>query len=104
MSKTDSVLKNKNISLTILQLGFSKIQGQLSESVSIDLTGMAGAMRSGEKAECEEESRLAVDGRLWMKEQDGESCLCFSVGQSPACQPSAVTLHLKHCTRSPTPV
>lgn len=39
-----------------------------------------------------------------MKEQEGESCLCFSVGQSPACQPSAVTLHLKHCTRSPTPV
>lgn len=61
-------------------------------------------MRSGEKAECEEERRFDVDGRLWMKEQDGDSCLCFSVGQSPACQPSAVTLHLKHCTRSPTPV
>lgn len=61
-------------------------------------------MRSGEKAECEEERRLDVDGRLWMKAQAGDSCLCFSVGQSPACQPSAVTLHLKHCTRSPTPV
>lgn len=98
-SKTDSVSKNETISFTILQFGYFKIKG-----TSTDLTGMAGAMRSGEKAECEEESRLAVDGRLWMKEQDGESCLCFSVGQSPACQPSAVTLHLKHCTRSPTPV
>lgn len=65
---------------------------------------MTGAMRSGEKAECEEESRLAVEGRLWMKGQEGESCLCFSVGQSPACQPSVLTLHLKHSTRSLTPV
>lgn len=75
-----------------------------NKSIFFDLTDMAGAMRRGEKAECEEESKLAVDGRLWMKEQEGESCLCFSVGQSPACQPSAVALHLKHCTRSPTPV
>lgn len=76
----------------------------IKKKTSVDLTGIAGAMRSGEKAECEEERRFDVDGRLWMNEQDGDSCLCFSVGQSPACQPSAVTLHLKHCTRSPTPV
>lgn len=77
----------------------------------VDAPVVAGAdscrmaiLRSGEKAEWDDERRFAVVGKLWMKLQLGESCLWRSAGQSPDCQLSAVILQRKHWTRSPTPV